>query len=170
MKVSVLTENVEKTWSQRVRVKRPVRAGLVRPVRETGQGSLRLSPLTLLSQGGLTVVDIYSDWAGPCTAMSAALKKIKLEVGDDSLVYAMARSDSIPALEMFQGQCKPTYLFIASGQPVAVMHGANAPLMKTMVQDMMEVERRVQAGELERPTITLEEAVPGQLFCACLTL
>ena len=60
-------------------------------------------------------MDIYSEWAGPCTAMSGALKKIKLEVGDDSLVYAMARSDSIPALEMFQGHCKPTYLFIASG-------------------------------------------------------
>ena len=31
-------------------------------------------------QGGLTVVDVYSEWSGPCTAMGAALKKIKLEV------------------------------------------------------------------------------------------
>ena len=66
-------------------------------------------------QGGLTIVDIYSEWAGPCTAMSGALKKIKLEVGDDSLIYAMAKSDSIPQLEKFRGHCKPTYLFIASG-------------------------------------------------------
>ena len=35
-------------------------------------------------QGGITVVDIYSEWSGPCTAMQTALKKIKLEVdGDD---------------------------------------------------------------------------------------
>ena len=61
------------------------------------------------------MVDIYSDWAGPCTAMSGALKKIKLEVGDDTLVYAMAKSDTIPQLSMFRGHCKPTYLFIASG-------------------------------------------------------
>ena len=31
-------------------------------------------------QGGITVVDIYSEWSGPCTAMQTALKKIKLEV------------------------------------------------------------------------------------------
>ena len=106
-------------------------------------------------------MDIYSEWAGPCTAMSGALKKIKLEVGDDSLVYAMARADSIPALAMFQGHCKPTYLFIASGQPVAVMHGANAPLLRSMVAQQMDIERKVQAGEMERTVISLQEAVPG---------
>ena len=109
-------------------------------------------------------MDIYSEWAGPCTAMSGALKKIKLEVGDDSLVYAMARSDSIPALKMFQGHCKPTYLFIASGQPVAVMHGANAPLLRSMVARQMDIERKVQAGEMERTIISLQEAVPVSEF------
>ena len=109
-------------------------------------------------------MDIYSEWAGPCTAMSGALKKIKLEVGDDSLVYAMARSDSIPALKMFQGHCKPTYLFIASGQPVAVMHGANAPLLRSMVAKQMDIERKVQAGEMERTIISLQEAVPVSEF------
>ena len=34
-------------------------------------------------QGGITVVDIYSEWSGPCTAMQTALKKIKLEVNRD---------------------------------------------------------------------------------------
>ena len=34
-------------------------------------------------QGGITVVDIYSEWSGPCTAMQTALKKIKLEVNHD---------------------------------------------------------------------------------------
>lgn len=111
-------------------------------------------------QGGLTVVDIYSEWAGPCTAMSGALKKIKLEVGDDSLIYAMAKSDTIPQLKMFRGHCKPTYLFIASGDPVAVMHGANAPLMKTMVSEQMDIERKVLAGEQNRTVIKLEDAVP----------
>ena len=115
----------------------------------------------------MTIIDIYSEWAGPCTAMSGALKKIKLEVGDDSLVYAMAKSDTIPQLEKFRGHCKPTYLFMASGQgceskrrptyfcvgePVAVMHGANAPLMRTMVSQQMELEKRVLAGEVRLGT------------------
>ena len=29
------------------------------------------------------MVDIYSEWSGPCTAMQTALKKIKLEVNHD---------------------------------------------------------------------------------------
>ena len=40
------------------------------------------------------------------------------------------------------------------------MHGANAPLMKTMVAEQMELERKVLAGELSRSVITIEEAIP----------
>ena len=38
------------------------------------------------------MVDVYSDWSGPCSAMTNFLKKIKLEVNDDLLHYAMAKS------------------------------------------------------------------------------
>ena len=31
---------------------------------------------------------------------------------------------------------------------MAVMHGANAPLMKTMVSEQMDIERKVLAGEV----------------------
>ena len=79
----------------------------------------------------------------------------------------MARADTIPILHPFKGHCKPTWLFMASGQPVAVMHGANAPLMKVMVAEEMEKERQVQAGEVERKTITLLDAVPGKTTDQC---
>ncbi len=29
------------------------------------------------------MVDVYSDWSGPCSAMTSFLKKVKLEVNDD---------------------------------------------------------------------------------------
>ena len=64
---------------------------------------------------GLTIVDVYSEWSGPCSAMTSFLKKIKLEVNDDLLSYAMAKSDTIPQLEIFRGQCKPIWLFMATG-------------------------------------------------------
>lgn len=35
------------------------------------------------------VVDIYSEWAGPCTGMVSILKKIKMELGGDILSYAI---------------------------------------------------------------------------------
>ena len=49
---------------------------LHRSTSKIGKESIKL----LYLQGGLTIVDVYSEWAGPCSAMSGALKKIKLEV------------------------------------------------------------------------------------------
>ena len=44
------------------------------------------------------------------------------------------------------------------------MHGANAPLLRSMVAKQMDIERKVQAGEMERTVISLQEAVPVSEF------
>ena len=49
-----------------------------------------------------------------------------------------------------------------SGEPVAVVHGANAPLLGRMIVSEMYKERRVMSGECERKTISLAEAVPSE--------
>ena len=64
-------------------------------------------------------------------------------------------------LEVFRGQCKPTWLFMSGGEPVAVMHGANAPLLQKMIEKEIRRERQVLKGEACRETINLEDAVPG---------
>jgi hypothetical protein len=50
---------------------------------------------------------------------------------------------------------------MTAGEMVAAMHGANAPLMKIMVAEQMERERRIQAGQELRRGIPIHEAVPG---------
>ena len=42
----------------------------------------------LLKRTGLIVVDVYSEWSGPCTGMVSILKKVKMEIGGDTLSYA----------------------------------------------------------------------------------
>ena len=124
---------------------------------------IHIEPTSLLyiENQGLVVVDVYSEWSGPCSAMTNFLKKIKLEVNDDLLHYAMAKSDTIPQLEVFRGQCKPTWLFMSGGEPVAVMHGANAPLLQKMIEKEIRKERQVIKGEAVRDPILMEDAVPG---------
>ncbi|XP_010901744.2 thioredoxin domain-containing protein 6 isoform X1 [Esox lucius] len=103
----------------------------------------------MLATKGLTVVDVYQQWCGPCRAVVSLLRKIKNELGDDLLHFATAEADSIDALERYRGRCEPTFLFFAGGEMVSVLRGANAPLLQRMVLEELAREKIIleQGGE-----------------------
>uniref|UniRef100_A0A3Q3N8H4 Nucleoside diphosphate kinase B n=1 Tax=Labrus bergylta TaxID=56723 RepID=A0A3Q3N8H4_9LABR len=70
----------------------------------------------MLATKGLTVVDVYQQWCGPCRAVVSLLRKIKNELGDDLLHFATAEADSIDALERYRGKCEPTFLFYGKAE------------------------------------------------------
>ncbi|XP_023288101.1 uncharacterized protein LOC105701844 [Orussus abietinus] len=95
----------------------------------------------VLERSGLLVVDVYSEWSGPCTAMVSVLKKVKMEIGGDTLSYAIAKSDNISDLERFRGNSEPTWMFIHGGQMVNLMFGANCPqLYKMLITELERVQ------------------------------
>ncbi|XP_045560895.1 thioredoxin domain-containing protein 6 isoform X2 [Salmo salar] len=103
----------------------------------------------MLATKGLTVVDVYQQWCGPCRAVVSLLRKIKNELGDDLLHFATAKADSIDALERYRGKCEPTFLFYGGGEMVSVLRGANAPLLQKMVLEELAREKTVleEGGE-----------------------
>ncbi|KAK7939530.1 hypothetical protein WMY93_002856 [Mugilogobius chulae] len=103
----------------------------------------------MLATKGLTVVDVYQQWCGPCRAVISLLRKIKNELGDDLLHFATAEADSIEALERYRGKCEPTFLFYGGGELVAVLRGANAPLLQKIIVEELTKEKAVleQGGE-----------------------
>ncbi|XP_071322241.1 thioredoxin domain-containing protein 6 [Trachinotus anak] len=105
----------------------------------------------MLATKGLTVVDVHQQWCGPCRAVVSLLRKIKNELGDELLHFATAEADSIDALEKYRGKCEPTFLFYGGGELVAVLRGANAPLLQKMIVEELAKEKLVleQGGERE---------------------
>ncbi|XP_050821675.1 thioredoxin domain-containing protein 6 isoform X3 [Gopherus flavomarginatus] len=107
----------------------------------------------MLGFKGLIVVDVYQGWCGPCRTVVNLFRKIRNELGDDLLHFAVAEVDSIDALENYRGKCEPTFLFYAGGELVAVVRGANAPLLQKTILDQLEAERKVLEQGAERVVV-----------------
>jgi len=107
----------------------------------------------MLAKEGVTVVDVYQDWSGPCKAMISNFRRFKNELGDDLLRFAIAKADTVDALERYRGKCQPCFLFFAGGVLVDVVRGANCPQIQRMVVDQLAKEHKVLDGSAERKEI-----------------
>ncbi|XP_057353959.1 thioredoxin domain-containing protein 6-like isoform X3 [Manis pentadactyla] len=118
----------------------------------------------MLSAKGLTVVDVYQGWCGPCKPVVSLFQKMRMEVGLDLLHFALAEADCLDVLEKYRGRCEPTFLFYAGGELVALVRGANAPLLQETILDQLEAEKKVLAEGRERKVIR-DEALTGEDGC-----
>ncbi|XP_027954898.1 thioredoxin domain-containing protein 6 [Eumetopias jubatus] len=118
----------------------------------------------MLSSKGLTVVDVYQGWCGPCKPVVSLFQKMRMEVGLDLLHFALAEADCLDALEKYRGRCEPTFLFYAGGELVAVVRGANAPLLQKTIREQLEAEKKVLAEGRERKGIR-DEALSDEDGC-----
>uniref|UniRef100_A0A3P9IR45 Nucleoside diphosphate kinase B n=1 Tax=Oryzias latipes TaxID=8090 RepID=A0A3P9IR45_ORYLA len=101
----------------------------------------------MLATKGLTVVDVYQKWCGPCKPIVKHLRKVKNELGDVLLHFATAEADSIEDLKMFRGKCIPTFLFYADGMLVGVLQRANPPLLqRTIVKQLAKEKQSLNEG------------------------
>ncbi|KAK3569066.1 hypothetical protein QTP86_021528, partial [Hemibagrus guttatus] len=126
--------------------------------------SVHCAVLYPLCLSGLSVVDVFQQWCGPCRAVVSLFRKIKNELGDDLLHFAIAEADTIEALEKYRGKCEPTFLFYAGGELVAVLRGANAPLLQKMIVAELAKEKKVLEQGIKRIAVeddglTVEEEV-----------
>ncbi|CAK1603630.1 unnamed protein product [Parnassius mnemosyne] len=115
-----------------------------------------------LQRDGLLVVDVYSEWCGPCIGMVGNLKKIKVEIGGDNLQLAVAKADTIECLKRFRNRSEPTWMFLAAGQLVNVIFGADAPRLARTIEQELRNEELARKGERERPKRAPHELTPPE--------
>ncbi|XP_017456126.1 thioredoxin domain-containing protein 3 isoform X2 [Rattus norvegicus] len=82
----------------------------------------------MLLNKGLTVIDVYQAWCGPCKAVQALFRKLKNELNEDELLH-----------------------FVVNGKIIAKIQGANAPLINRKVIALIDEEKKIAAGEMARP-------------------
>ncbi|KAL5241449.1 hypothetical protein ACI65C_008859 [Semiaphis heraclei] len=109
----------------------------------------------IIEKPGMYVVDVYTEWCGPCIPMTAYLKKIKLELGNENLHYAIAKSDNITVLERFRQKSESHWLFFYDGKMVNIIIGTNAPRLMQLIVDELEQYVKFKNGEIQREFIPL---------------
>lgn len=133
-------------------------------MKKAGPGVLQVEVSTdeewrqLLGCPGLIVVDVYSDWSGPCAAMASTLRKIKIEVGD-AVDYAIARNNDIDDLARFRGRSEPAWMFLQDGKMVNLMFGAHCPRLRKLLMDEI---RRAQHLEAPKWRLDVRERAPEE--------
>ncbi|CAH8291804.1 unnamed protein product [Schistosoma turkestanicum] len=107
----------------------------------------------LLEKKGLIVVDVYQEWCGPCSAITGLFKRLKTELNDDLLNFAVAKADYIEKLELYRGSSMPCFLIFGGGRLVAAVRGVNPPELEKCILSKLKQEHDVLAGEAQRVEI-----------------
>ncbi|KAI9588035.1 uncharacterized protein LOC119632628 [Glossina fuscipes] len=107
-----------------------------------------------LDRSGLLILDIYTEWCGPCIGMVGTLRKLKLQYSDD-LHFAIVKAEGVTAFHRFARKSEPTWLFVNEGKAVNILFGINVPALMQIVTHELTL-----LGNKRRPLYELHEFLP----------
>ena len=79
--------------------------------------------LEVIENEGLTVVDFYADWCGPCRKLGPIMEEIKRELGEKVKFTKINTDDNIETAKEYQISGLPTLLVFKNGEVVERMVG-----------------------------------------------
>ncbi|XP_045502151.1 uncharacterized protein LOC123699273 [Colias croceus] len=110
----------------------------------------------------LICMEVYSEFCGYCLATGNAIRKGKLEIGQDRIAMVKALADNIDALARFKNRSEPVFLFIMKGKLTRAMFGANGiELCRIMEEELGFMQREKDTG-VERHKQEIHEMLPEE--------
>lgn len=79
--------------------------------------------LEVLDNDGLTVVDFFAEWCGPCRKLAPILEEVERELGDKVKFTKINTDDNIESAKKYQISGLPTLLVFKDGEVVERMVG-----------------------------------------------
>ncbi|XP_063366975.1 uncharacterized protein LOC134655437 [Cydia amplana] len=112
----------------------------------------------------LICMEVYSDYCGPCLATAFAVRKGKMEIGQDRIAMVKAMSDHIDALSRFKYKSEPVFLFISKGKLTRALFGANGiELCRLIEEELALTQKEIDTGA-ERPKQEITDQLPEEIM------
>ena len=87
---------------------------------------------------GLSVVEVFSKWCGPCECLVPTFKKLHWDVVMErqcGVEFVRAQSDDIESLSEFRMRSKPLFLFYKKGLKVSEIDGVQAHAIRSFIEE-----------------------------------
>ncbi|XP_026743673.1 uncharacterized protein LOC113505253 [Trichoplusia ni] len=111
----------------------------------------------------LICMEVYSEFCGPCLATGNAVRKGKLEIGQDKIAMVKCCSDHIDALARFKDKSEPVFLFILNGKLTRAMFGPNGiDLCRIIEEELGFLQQEQEGKKIDRPRLEINEMLPEE--------
>lgn len=96
---------------------------------------------TVLDAKGVTVVDFWAPWCGPCRMMAPILDDLAIEQAERGVRVVKVNTDEAPATsERFSIKSIPTLIFFKDGEPLFEMVGmVPKPVLERELDQILDV-------------------------------
>merc|ERR1711924_268136 len=95
---------------------------------------------------GLTVMEVYTSYWGPCSCVFNKLQGIYKELLDRPIKLVAAECDKIEALQDYIGKSKPHFLIYRQDKLLETVEGVNTPLLDRVIMDNAPSKDELAAG------------------------
>ena len=89
----------------------------------------------VLKGQGISIVDFWAPWCGPCIGMAPALEAFTKSNGEKARVYKLDVDDNPKTAEKYEIRSVPTVMFFRNGELVDTVNGA---MSQSALQDKLD--------------------------------